>query len=128
VFDGFLDVSPLLRCGVYILTLRGKVVYVGKAKQMLARIYQHRELWVQARRGTKMPSFLAQKGVQFDAVYVKPCHPDRVDSLERELIARYRPKYNTLLQPPPGGCVTIEIGGMPFTVNTKPKAGFVRRA
>lgn len=125
--EGFVNVSDLLRPGVYLLSYRGEVVYVGKARSMLARVYQHRELWAQARRGTKMPSFLAKKGVKFDAIHIKPCHPDRVDDLEREMIARYRPKYNTLLlPPPPGGSVTIEVAGLRLEMATK-KPEFVRR-
>lgn len=117
--EGFVDVSGLLRCGVYVLRYRGSVVYIGKARQILARVYQHRDLWAQARK-TRLPSFLAKKGVLFDEVFIKPCSPDRVDDLERELIARFRPKHNTLLQPPPTAPIEIVIGGL--TLVAQPKA------
>jgi len=38
---GFLNISKLMHCGVYALVKKGQVVYVGKSKQPMMRIYTH---------------------------------------------------------------------------------------
>lgn len=92
--DGFVDVTEILRCGVYVLRNRGTVVYVGQSKAMLTRVYTHRNL---ARK--KAPPWLKTAGVVFDEVLVMAVHPDRLDAVERELIARYQPKHNQAHKP-----------------------------
>lgn len=87
--EGFVDISDCLRGGVYVLLSHGTVVYVGKSKAMLVRIYSHRAL---ARK--RAPAWLKVRGVVFDQVLVQPCHPDRVDDLEQALIRRHSPRYN----------------------------------
>ena len=97
--EGSFNVTEILRQGVYLLSREGRVVYVGQSKCMLARIYAHRNL---ARK--RVPSWLPIRGVVFDTVEVIPCHPDRIDALERGLIDLYRPVCNRThnLTPPQG--------------------------
>lgn len=91
---GSFDVTAILRQGVYLLLREGSVVYVGQSKCMLVRIYAHRNL---ARK--RVPSWLPIKGVTFDSIEVIPCHPDRIDALERGLIALHRPVHNIAHHP-----------------------------
>ena len=88
------DVSALLRSGVYLLYCGDKVVYVGQSKCPLVRIYTHRSL---ARK--RVPSWLRITGITFDRATVIPCHPDRIDALERGLIAFHRPRHNITHNP-----------------------------
>lgn len=90
------DVTAILRQGVYILSRENVIVYIGQSKCMLARIAAHRSL---ARR--RVPSWLPIRGVVFDRVEVIPCHPDRVDALERGLIELHAPVYNKSHNPEP---------------------------
>ena len=90
---GFVEVSEVLRSGVYALALKGVVVYVGKSKCMLARVEAHRGLF---RR--KAPSWMPIKGVQFDQVFVRPCPVAMLDALEAEMINLYKPSLNERLK------------------------------
>jgi len=90
------DVSAMLRQGVYLLARDGVIVYVGQSKCPLARVAAHRSL---ARR--RVPSWLPIRGVVFDSVSVIPCHPDRIDALERGLIEFHKPVYNKAHNPEP---------------------------
>lgn len=92
---GFIDASAMLRGGIYALEYQGKVVYIGKAKSMLVRIYTHRNN-ARKRAPPWMPP--SAKGIVFDNVWVRPCHPDEVDDLEHALINFYRPRYNIQLK------------------------------
>jgi excinuclease UvrABC nuclease subunit len=94
--EGFIDCSQMMRGGVYLLKHRGEVVYIGKAKCFLSRVYSHRSVWGRARKGEKVPSWLAGvvKGLIFDQIYLRPCTPDKADLLERELIALFKPRHN----------------------------------
>jgi hypothetical protein len=91
--QGFIEVSEVLRSGVYALLLKGEVVYVGKSKCMLSRIEAHRGLF---RR--RAPSWMPIKGVQFDQAYVRPCPVAMLDALELEMINLYKPKLNERLK------------------------------
>jgi excinuclease UvrABC nuclease subunit len=93
--DDWVDASVVLRPGVYALVYRGVVVYVGKSKAPLARIYTHR-----AQRGKSQPAWLPIKGITFDEIRVFPCRIEDLDKTEARFIARYRPRYNTQLRPP----------------------------
>lgn len=90
---GFIEASEVLRSGVYALAWKGEVVYVGKSKCMLTRIEAHRGLF---RR--KAPSWMPIKGVQFDAVFVRPCPLAMLEALEVEMINLYKPKLNERLK------------------------------
>jgi excinuclease UvrABC nuclease subunit len=87
--DGAVDVSAILRSGVYVLLCQGAIVYVGKSKVMLTRVYSHRSTWGRKRTEAQ------PRGVVFDEVHVVPVSLDAVDELERVLIAKYKPRYNT---------------------------------
>lgn len=88
--DGFVDATALVKGGVYILLLRGKVVFVGKATSaMLPRIAAHRSL---ARKST--PAWLPIRGITFDQVFIKAVHPDRLEAEYLELVLEHNPIYN----------------------------------
>jgi excinuclease UvrABC nuclease subunit len=96
-FEGFTDVSQMLRGGVYMLVHRGVVVYVGKSKVMLGRIYTHRAAW--GRKARKpITGNIPARGILFDQILIQPCASDRIDALEVSLIAQHKPRYNTQLK------------------------------
>lgn len=125
--DGFLDCSSMMQGGVYVLVHRREIVYIGKAKSFLSRIYTHRSVWSRTRKGDKLVKWLTVPGIMFDQIYLRPCRPDLVDELERSLIAKHNPKYNTALRTkttsplPPLVINGIHIGAM------KAKPSFERR-
>lgn len=116
--DGFVDASTMLQGGIYILLHRREIVYIGKAKSFLARVYTHRSTWSRTRKGDKLAHWLPTKGIMFDQFFIRPCRPDLVDALERELIAKHNPKHNTQLRTkttsplPPLVINGIHIGAM----------------
>lgn len=93
--EGFFDVSQMLRSGIYALVHKDNVVYIGKAKLILGRVYQHRVAWGKKRpaEGTK-----PLKGILFDAIWIRPCDLTEIDDLEYTMINTYKPRYNTLLK------------------------------
>lgn len=93
--EGFTNISEALRCGIYALVMKGKVIYIGKSKCMLVRIYSHRN--AKSKKGS-LPSWFPIKGIAFDEVHVRVCHPDNLDSLEFDMINLYKPKLNTNLK------------------------------
>lgn len=100
--NGFIDISAALRGGVYLLKHRGVVVYVGKAKVMLTRIYSHRKVWGDRRQrpaNRDLPEWFPIKGIIFDSVSVLPVEAALVDRVEQELIKRYQPRYNIQHKP-----------------------------
>ena len=112
--EGFTSVSDILRSGVYALVYRREVVYVGQSKNMLVRIYSHRNAWGDKRRGAnrQMPSWCPVKGILFDEIFVLPCATDKLNDLEREMIARYRPWHNIKLVPKVGTLSGMVINGV----------------
>ena len=95
ILEGFTNISESLRCGIYALAMKGKVIYIGKSKCMLVRIYSHRN--AKSKKGS-LPSWFPVKGIAFDEVHVQPCHPDRLDKLEFDMINLYKPHLNTNLK------------------------------
>jgi hypothetical protein len=100
--DGFEDFGALLRCGVYALLLRGRVVYVGQSKLPLVRVYQHA-----VARGKKRKEWRGKPvystGFQFDGIWFRSCMLREVDEIEQAMIKKYQPKHNTqykLAKPP----------------------------
>lgn len=93
----FHNISEILRSGVYALVHKGKVVYIGKSKSMLGRIYTHR-----AQLGKKTYPWMKDfaRGMVFDEVHIRPCHVDALDDLEAKMISLYKPKYNIHLKHP----------------------------
>lgn len=96
MFEGFVDVSAMLKPGVYALVREGVVVYVGQSKKPLARIDAHRSL---AGRKTA-PGWLPIRAIHFDEAYVMPCRVEDLDLVERAMIDLYKPKYNVKLKTP----------------------------
>lgn len=96
--EGFVEITEVLRCGVYVLMHHDKVVYIGKAKVMLGRLYQHRVRWGTKSRA-RVSGVIPPKGILFDRVFIRPCENHLVDDLEASLIAQHRPRYNTQLKP-----------------------------
>ena len=126
--EGFVDASLALKGGVYALVYRGEVVYIGKAKRMLTRVYSHLHIWASKRQG-RVPSWLPIDGIYFDEVFLRPCHPDDIDRLEREMIELYKPRLNKRLKTP--GPTTapfsIEVNGTKLAFNTPPKLPLIER-
>lgn len=94
--EGFTDVSQILQGGVYALVHRGVVVYVGKSKVMLGRVYSHRVTW--GKKSQKAVGLKPIKGILFDAIWIRPCVLDQIDELEYAMINLYKPRYNSLLR------------------------------
>src|SRR6266702_42664 len=95
--QGFTNASVLLGSGVYALCFASEVVYVGKAKRLLTRIYSHRSAWERKRKGVRLPPNV--KVIPFSSFFVRPCDESDMDRLEREMIAKYKPKHNEMLIP-----------------------------
>jgi GIY-YIG catalytic domain len=95
--EGFANVGEVLKSGVYALVYRGAVVYIGKSKVMLTRIYTHRSMYARSRKPLGSLPWLS-KGIKFDDVWVRPCPSAKLDQLEYEMINRYKPKHNQLLK------------------------------
>lgn len=93
--QGFDNATAMLKMGIYALVSNGRVVYIGKAKAMLSRVYTHR---TNARK--RSPAWLSDlhKGIVFDEVHIRPTHPDEIDDLEHALINFYKPRYNIQLK------------------------------
>lgn len=65
-------------CGVYMLLLVGAIQYIGKSKDVNARIGEHQAL------GT----------IPFDLVKVAVVPPSKLDEIERALIVKHQPPFN----------------------------------
>lgn len=128
VLEGAVDVSQILRSGVYALCAKGAVIYVGKAKGLYSRIYTHKNLARKGQKGQKIPSWLPVKGFVFDEVFVWPCRLEEIDRLEAEKINKYKPRYNESLKNGLKVKAPIElvIGGKTVTLN-RPREEFHRR-
>lgn len=124
--EGFIEVSPVLRAGVYALAKDGVVVYVGQSKRMLSRIETHRSQW--GRKSS--PAWLAgiARGILFDQIFILPCNPDRLDAVEAEMINRYKPRYNIRVKTPHPvtSPFTIRVGAHTIPMN-RPAPAFERR-
>lgn len=97
--EDFTDASLILRAGVYALCHRGVVIYVGKTKSMLTRIYTHKNMWsAKRRKGVSIPSWLPVPGIMFDQIFIRPCAVEALDSLEAAMINKYKPRYNINLK------------------------------
>lgn len=112
----FVEVSEVLRSGVYALAYKGEVVYIGKSKCMLTRVETHRGLF---RR--KAPAWMPVKGVQFDQVYVRPCPLAMLDALEVEMINLYKPRLNERLKTNEKikAEINIVVAGKSLTLNRR---------
>lgn len=130
-FDGFHDVTEVLRSGVYILCSKGQVIYVGKSKKMISRVNNHRSVWAEKRKGKASWLYdqLGIPGILFDEVHVRPCPAEDLDRLEREMIDRYRPKYNQTLRKtgPIKAPITLNINGVAIPLNSAAKPARIER-
>jgi excinuclease UvrABC nuclease subunit len=97
--DRFVEL-PLRTSGVYALCLQGQVVYVGKSKNILARISTHRN--AMRRRQAGKPDYFngngARVGMIFDRAFVHWCREEELDRVELEMINKYNPVLNTRLR------------------------------
>lgn len=128
--DGFLDISPLLRAGVYALCKRGVVIYVGKSKSLYARVYTHKHFANRGAKGRTVPPWLPVKGIQFDELFIRPCALEDLDALEAAMINLYKPRYNQSLKN------NLKVGPLSLTINgvsiqtsgsPRPQIGIVER-
>lgn len=94
--EGFIDVSQILQGGVYALVHRGIVVYVGKSKVMLGRVYTHRVAW--GKKSKAQVGLKPQKGILFDSIWIRPCPLTEIDAIESAMINLYKPRYNDRLR------------------------------
>lgn len=120
ILDGFVEVTPVLRCAVYALVKHGRVIYIGKSKQPLARINAHRRRWADKRKKVPLVEALSNiPGLLFDEVHIRPCREDQLDAVEREMIDRYRPPVNKNLVPtgPIRAPVKVKIGAIEICLN-----------
>lgn len=126
--EGFLEISPVLKAGVYALVAKGVVIYIGKSKTLYSRIYTHRQNWSRARSGKLPPAWMTVRGFLFDQVFIRPCHVDRLDELEAEMINKYKPRYNVNLKTPgrPTAPFEIKVNGRVLILNA-PAPAFERR-
>ena len=119
MLEGFVDVTAVLRCGVYALVRDGIVVYVGQGKKMVARVEAHRSNWGRKSTPAWMPVSL--RGVLFDQVFVLPCRVEDLDRIEAAMIDLYKPKFNIKLKAPAlNATQPITIGGV--ALNFRPPA------
>lgn len=121
MLEGFVNVSPMLRPGVYALLKDGVVVYIGQSKKPLSRVEAHRSLWGRTQRN-KAPGWLPIKAILFDEVHVLPCRVEDLDQIERAMIDLYKPKYNIKLKAPTPVATefNITIGGITIPFNAPP--------
>jgi hypothetical protein len=110
---GFKNVSYLLNPGIYVLLLKGKIVYVGQTINMFARLghTSHRER-------------------DFDTVYFIKCDRLELDRLEALMIRKFNPQegraynFNNNTDPahkpvygkPEDSSLTITIKGTQLTL------------
>ena len=107
------DVSHMLGPGCYALCRAGEVLYVGKAKVLIIRIYAHYNAMARRRKGQKpLPG---TKGVAFNSVKIFPCKLVDITIAERALLRRFRPRYNDRHVPPPEEKLTLQQVGFDFT-------------
>jgi excinuclease UvrABC nuclease subunit len=129
MLEGFIDVTSVLRCGVYALVRDGVVVYVGQGKKMIARVEAHRSNWGRKSVPAWMPVSL--RGVLFDQVFVLPCRVEDLNRIEAAMIDRYKPKFNVKLKAPTPITtqpITLRMGGFEVPLNyTHPSPKFERR-
>lgn len=124
--DGFLEVSPLLTCGVYALAREGVVVYVGQSKKMLARIAAHRSNWGRKSTPAWMPA--SCRGLLFDQIFIRPCRAEDLDALEAQMINLYKPRYNTRIKTPHPIASEFAVRVGEFTIPfNRPTPPFERR-
>lgn len=122
--EGFTDASAFLRSGVYALCKKGQVIYVGKSKAMIARVNAHRRAYAdRKKRESWVTEVLGIPGLHFDEVHVLPCPLHLLDALERQMIDKYKPRYNIQLQSGQKirAPITVVVAGQSITLNQSPE-------
>lgn len=109
----FLSCPAMLGPGVYALLRGDTIIYVGKAKVLLQRLYAHWNMADRIRRGKVVSDKTNVKSVIFTGFQVYPCLASDLDRVEREMIARHRPRYNHRLVPK--GKSTLSQVGFDYT-------------
>lgn len=94
LLPGAINISGILRPGVYILHHHSRVVYIGKARCLLAAICNHRLALTSATLARLFP----HRRIPFDGIEIIPCAADRAIPLAAALITLHQPRYN--LHPP----------------------------
>jgi excinuclease UvrABC nuclease subunit len=129
MLEGFIDVTAIVRAGVYALVRDGTVVYVGQGKKMIARVEAHRSNWGRKSVPAWMPVSL--RGVLFDKVYVLPCRVEDLGRLEAAMIDLYKPKFNIKLKAPTpltAQQLSVSVDGFSVPINFRPPVpAFERR-
>ena len=95
VMENPVSIGDILKPGVYLLLRYGKVVFIGKAKCLLATIAAHRA----ACSGPRLPEWFPIQRVQFDDIQMIPCASDRAAKLLPALIAMHQPTHNIHSKP-----------------------------
>lgn len=82
--EDFVDMSMLMRpvCGVYLLLLKGVVVYVGRSINVPARIAEH------------MTRMANTDRFRFDQIMVRSCPRAELSTLEYKYISHHKPIHN----------------------------------
>lgn len=125
---GSVEISAILGPGIYALCRGGEIVYIGKAKLLVQRLYNQWNLMQRRKAGRPLPktgAFSRVKAVVFNGIKVWPCQLSDLDRLEREMIAKHRPKYNILLVP--NGKVSLTAVGFDYTKLNSKTNTLVRR-
>lgn len=101
--------------GVYLLRLRGVVVYVGQSLNLFARVAQHWQGMVRQRKG-KLPYSTGNgypvQVIEFDHVEAFYCPKKDLDKRELELIQQHLPERNTLMKRKP--FPELKLSELPF--------------
>lgn len=87
------DITGVLRPGVFLLGSRGRVIYVGKARCILAALANH----ITRNRVKRSIDWFPIKSMVFDQIEIIPCDVVRASALATALISLYNPLHN---QPP----------------------------
>lgn len=85
-----IDVSALLRPGVFLLGLRRHWVYIGRARCILAALTNH----VIRNRAKVVSDWLPIRAIAFDTIEIIPCDTARAHELATALIALHDPIHN----------------------------------
>lgn len=126
--EGFTEVGDMLRSGVYALCAKGVVIYVGKSRSMIGRINAHRRAWIDKKKGQSwLTESLGIPGLQFDQIFILPTPLHLLDSVEREMIDKYKPRYNTQLTTSGKikAPISLTIGGVTVAMNVAQKQAIV---
>ena len=88
-------IGGILKPGVYLLSFREKIIFVGRSRCILSAIAGHRSLAV----GPRMPEWFPIKGIHFDDVYIYPMAFERTLPIMEALIEFHKPPHNIYNKP-----------------------------